>query len=75
MSTAVATQQPSQSLGSPRQQDRKALVSSDGKNGKILCIIHRILTWTYYAASQICNFNDNANDACILKLRLSFMCL
>ncbi|XP_052721411.1 axonemal dynein light chain domain-containing protein 1-like isoform X4 [Crassostrea angulata] len=32
MSTAVATQQPSQSLGSPRQQDRKALVSSDGKN-------------------------------------------
>lgn len=44
MSTAVATQQPSQSLGSPRQQDRKALVSSDGKNGKILCIIHRILT-------------------------------
>lgn len=28
-----------------------------------------------YAASQICNINDNANDACILKLRLSFMCL
>lgn len=47
MSTAVATQQISQSLGSPRQQDRKALVSSDGKNGKILCIIHRILTWTF----------------------------
>lgn len=36
MSTAVATQQPSQSLGSPRQQDRKALVSSDGKNGNVL---------------------------------------
>lgn len=32
MSTAVATQQLSQSLGSPRHQDRKALVSSDGKN-------------------------------------------
>ncbi|XP_062611821.1 axonemal dynein light chain domain-containing protein 1-like isoform X3 [Saccostrea cucullata] len=32
MSTAVALHQPSQSVGSPRHQDRKALVSSDGKN-------------------------------------------
>ncbi|XP_061169866.1 axonemal dynein light chain domain-containing protein 1-like isoform X2 [Saccostrea echinata] len=32
MSTAVAPHQPSQSIGSPRHQDRKALVSSDGKN-------------------------------------------
>lgn len=33
MSTAVAPHPPSQSVGSPRQHDRKALVSSDGKNG------------------------------------------
>ncbi|XP_056012057.1 axonemal dynein light chain domain-containing protein 1-like isoform X3 [Ostrea edulis] len=32
MSTAVAPHPPSQSVGSPRQHDRKALVSSDGKN-------------------------------------------
>lgn len=65
MSTAVATQQLSQSLGSPRHQDRKALVSSDGKNGNVLFQFSSGAYMDLYGASQICNFNDIDEDACI----------